>query len=199
MAHSAAPLRLRQDTRCAGGLRPVLTDCPLPPPPGYGASGAMTTNHRSAADAERLFREHHIRLVAQLRRHLDVPNDLAEDACARAWEQLLRYEPAGEEVIGWLYTVAKHEAFTMIARRNRETPLEELAQRPAGDLEAVVEARRTLHLLGELNPRQRQVLRLRAQGHSYASICQATGHTYTWVNRHMTEGRRALRRRMDGR
>jgi DNA-directed RNA polymerase specialized sigma24 family protein len=37
------------------------------------------------------------------------------------------------------------------------------------------------------------VLLLRADGHSYKAICELTGRTYTWVDRHISEGRQALR------
>jgi hypothetical protein len=36
-------------------------------------------------------------------------------------------------------------------------------------------------------------LTCRLLGLSYKDAQRATGHTYTWVNRHITEGRRALR------
>lgn len=38
------------------------------------------------------------------------------------------------------------------------------------------------------------MLRLRGQGWSYEQIYGLTGRTYTWVNRHLAEGRTALRK-----
>jgi hypothetical protein len=35
------------------------------------------------------------------------------------------------------------------------------------------------------------------RGLSYREICECTGRTHTWVNRHITEGRQALRYLID--
>jgi DNA-directed RNA polymerase specialized sigma24 family protein len=48
-------------------------------------------------------------------------------------------------------------------------------------------------LLADLKPDQRRALALFGFGLSYAEICQATGWTYTKVNRSIAEGRAALR------
>jgi DNA-directed RNA polymerase specialized sigma24 family protein len=45
-----------------------------------------------------------------------------------------------------------------------------------------------------LGTHRRSALTLRAAGYSYKEIQQLLGVTYTWVNRHVTEGRQALRR-----
>lgn len=149
-------------------------------------------------DEEELFRRHNHPLVALVQRRLGVSREVAEDACALAWLQLLRRQPGRERIVGWLYTVAKHEAFALLRRTRRESPDDEVAARPDGlDLDDAIEARRALRLLDWLKPQQRLVLRLRMEGHSYASIQACTGQSYTWVNRHVTEGRRALRERLD--
>jgi DNA-directed RNA polymerase specialized sigma24 family protein len=156
-------------------------------------------HHGRAVDrrqAEELFLRHHGRLVRQLERRLRISRELAEDACGLAWLQLIRVRPGGGEgIVGWLYTVAKHEAFTLLARRGREMPRGDLpVVSRTLDIEEVLDARSALSLISQLKPQQRLVLLLQAEGHSYRSICQLTGHTYTWVNRHISEGRRALRR-----
>ncbi len=46
-----------------------------------------------------------------LQARLNASRELAEDACGLAWLQLLRLQPGGDRIDGWLYTVAKHEAF----------------------------------------------------------------------------------------
>jgi RNA polymerase sigma factor (sigma-70 family) len=148
-------------------------------------------------DEEELFRRHHERLVGLLQSRLRVPRELAEDACSVAWIQLLRKQPRGDQIVGWLYTVAKHEAFVLMRRARREALCEELAWLTAAELHEIVAARDTLRLLAHLKPQQRHVLQLQAEGHSYKAICQLTGRSYTWVNRHITEGRRALRQLID--
>jgi hypothetical protein len=50
--------------------------------------------------------------------------------------------------------------------------------------------------LAQLKPQEIRALQLRAEGYSYREICQLTGWTYTKVNRCLTEGRRALARRL---
>jgi RNA polymerase sigma factor (sigma-70 family) len=146
-------------------------------------------------DAEELFRRHHKRLVGLLQSRLRIPRELAEDACSVAWIQLLRKQPRRDQIIAWLYTVAKHEAFVLMRRARREPVYEELAWLTITvDQDEVVAARDALRLLGHLKPQQQQVLLLQAQGHSYKAICQLTGRSYTWVNRHITEGRRTLRK-----
>jgi RNA polymerase sigma factor (sigma-70 family) len=141
-----------------------------------------------------LFRLHHQRLVARVQWRLGISREIAEDAVAFAWMQLIRTEPAHENVVGWLYTVAKHEAFVLIRAAAREQAVEE--PQPAHSAPApgdILEARKVLALIDRLKPQQRMVLRLRMAGLTYQEICRQTGHTYTWVNRHITEGRQALR------
>jgi DNA-directed RNA polymerase specialized sigma24 family protein len=43
---------------------------------------------------------------------------------------------------------------------------------------------------------QRQALTLWAQGYRYKEIAERLGKTYTWTNRHITEGLRSLRQAM---
>lgn len=153
----------------------------------------MTCHHRSAKTVEQLFRDHHADIVATLQRRFEVSPEIAEDACSRAWEQLLRLQPRGDRLDAWLYTVAKNEAITILQRRRRETPVAEPQTDDNSDLMAVLEARDILRVMTALKPQQQVVLRLRAEGHSYTDIAEITGRTYTWVNRHLREGRAALR------
>jgi RNA polymerase sigma factor (sigma-70 family) len=162
--------------------------------PATNRSGAAGDRHV----AEELFRNHHDRIVRLLQVRLGVSRELAEDACGLAWLQLLRLQPDADRIVGWLYTVAKHEAFALLARSRREIAGEELPLVASGsDFADVVDARDALRLIAQLKPQQRQVLLLRAEGHSYKAICELTGRTYTWVNRHISEGRQALRLLID--
>lgn len=161
---------------------------------------SRTLTQTARIDADALFREHHEKFVRQLLSRYEVPRELAEDACSVAWARLLRRDPVPETVAGWVYTVAKHELFELIRRRQRDLPVDELWVRgQAEDLEAHVDAQRGVEFLGTLKPQQRVVLHLRAKGYSYDEICEITGQTYTWVNRHINEGRAALRKFMTGR
>jgi DNA-directed RNA polymerase specialized sigma24 family protein len=51
-------------------------------------------------------------------------------------------------------------------------------------------------LRDRLTDNQRAALTLWAQGYRYKEIAQKLGKTYTWTNRHITEGLRALREAM---
>lgn len=150
-------------------------------------------------DEEELYRRHHGGLVRAIQVRLRVSSELAEDACSFAWLQLIRHQPGRENVVGWLYTVAKHEAFALLRGQRRATPVEELPRTASSEgPEAQVEARETLRVVRDLRPQQRVVLLLQAQGYSYKEIVARTGKTYTWVNRHLTEGRQAARRLDEG-
>jgi RNA polymerase sigma factor (sigma-70 family) len=157
------------------------------------SDGEPTVSYRGR-EAE-LFRRHQHELVLMVQGRLSVPRELAEDACSLAWLQLLRRPPTHENVVGWLYLVAKREALALLYRYSREEEPE------AGDepmietdgLDAVV-AKQEARLIARLKPQQRLVLLLRGEGYSYSQIQTATGKSYTWVNRHLSEGRAALRR-----
>jgi DNA-directed RNA polymerase specialized sigma24 family protein len=62
------------------------------------------------------------------------------------------------------------------------------------DVELAHEARDLLRSIAALGINRRTALTLRAAGYSYREIQDLLGVTYTWVNRHVTEGPRALRR-----
>jgi RNA polymerase sigma factor (sigma-70 family) len=143
-------------------------------------------------------------ILATARRYSSTPED-ADDAYQRGLEILLRKAPTtGEdELIPWLKTVVKHEAFALRRQRERHSPLTddgELRERatPPGityDQAARYERlRQGAEALRLLKPHETRGLRLRAEGYSYKEICRSTGWTYTKVNRVLTEGRRALRR-----
>ena len=111
---------------------------------------------------------------------------------------MLCSQPDRTAIFAWLRVVAKHETFALLARARSESPRRGAPPvASAGDLADVVEARDALRLIAQLKPQQREVLLLRAEGHSYKAICELTGRTYTWVIRHISEGRYALRLLID--
>jgi RNA polymerase sigma factor (sigma-70 family) len=163
-------------------------------------------------DEAALFLEHQRFLLRVTARRFGGSQELAEDGCAFAWLQLLRRQPDREAVIGWLRVVARNEGLRLLRISRREPLLEDRpAQRrdfasgeplswqellPAReDTELAVEARELLRALAGLRWHQRTVLTLQLAGYSYKEIAQRLGKTYTWVNRHLTEGRAELRRR----
>jgi DNA-directed RNA polymerase specialized sigma24 family protein len=146
-----------------------------------------------------LYREHSAGLVRLLRGRLRLDDDQAAEVAAIAWLRFLEKQPARDNVFGWLYTTAKHEAFARWRQLRREPLLDEVVE-PAEDLDLAAQLDRaelTKRLAdvfaGWLTHNQRAALWLWAQDYSYREIAAELGKTYTWTNRHISEGLRVLR------
>src|SRR4051812_17290929 len=151
-----------------------------------------------------LLSRHSAGLLATARRYSLTPED-AEDAYQRGMEILLTKAPTTheDELLPWLTTVVKHEAFAVRKSSGRAMP-----SASAGDSEPDAVAwtderaerferlRVGAEAMSNLKPQEIRCLLLRAEGLSYQEICKATGWTYTKVNRCITEGRRAFLRRV---
>jgi RNA polymerase sigma factor (sigma-70 family) len=155
-----------------------------------------------------LLARHGAQILTTARRYSATPED-AEDAYQRAFEILLTKAPSTSEkdLVPWLKTVVKHEAFAIRRQRERSAPVSddgELAEPPASGAPTHDRAERFERLrlgaeaLHRLKPQEVRCLVLRAEGYSYKEICELTGWTYTKVNRCLTEGRRAFLRRVAG-
>ena len=156
--------------------------------------------------ALRLLARHGARILATARHHAATPED-AEDAYQRGIEILLTKAPSTseDELIPWLKTVVKHEAWALRRQRERHSPVTddgELRDRPAPTAVTHEQAERLERLrlgaeaLAQLKPHEVRALRLKAEGFSYREICAMTGWSYTKVNRLLTEGRQAFLRRV---
>src|SRR5688500_16550614 len=154
-----------------------------------------------------LLARHGPQILATARRYAATPED-AEDACQRGLEILLTKAPSTseDELIPWLKTVVKHEAFALRRQRDRHSPVTddgELRDRPGASVtheqaERLERLRQGAEALGQLKPHEVRALVLKAEGFSYREICSITGWSYTKVNRLLTEGRRAFLRRVSG-
>ena len=158
------------------------------------------------AAATALVARHGAQILATARRYAATPED-AEDAYQRGLEILLRKAPTTREceLVPWLKTVVKHEAFALRRQRDRHTPLTDdgdVRDRPTpakithDRAEQYERLRQGAEALAQLKPHEIRALQLKAEGYTYREICQLTGWTYTKVNRCLTEGRRALARRL---
>jgi RNA polymerase sigma factor (sigma-70 family) len=179
------------------------------------AEAAMRIVHRrrpgrSEVDpaALELIARHGSQILATARRYSSTPED-AEDAYQRGLEILLTKAPTTreEELVPWLKTVVKHEAFAIRRQRERHTPTSDdghLAEPPTADAATHDQAERLERLrqgaeaMGRLKPQEIRCLLLKAEGFSYREICDRTGFSYTKVNRCLTEGRRAFVERLAG-
>jgi RNA polymerase sigma factor (sigma-70 family) len=135
--------------------------------------------------------------------------DDAHDAYQRGLEILMRHAARldPERAAGWLHTVVKHEALAINRSRRRmlgasEVDLDALEARTSASPEERVLAAdrvaRSAEALHGLKPQEVRALWLKALGHSYEQICEATGWTYTKVNRCLAEGRKSFLERYAG-
>jgi RNA polymerase sigma factor (sigma-70 family) len=147
-------------------------------------------------------------ILATANRYAATPED-AEDAFQRGLEILLTKAPSTREgdLVPWLKTVVKHEAFTIRRQRERHSPVTDdgaVAERTTGPAATADQAERLERLrhgaeaLSRLKPQELRALVLKAEGYSYREIAAITGFSATKVNRCLVEGRRAFLRRVDG-
>jgi RNA polymerase sigma factor (sigma-70 family) len=149
-----------------------------------------------------LIARHGPEILRTARRHSANPDD-AEDAYQRGLEILLTKAPttSADELVPWLKTVVKHEAWAIRRARERAAPVTGDGRPPdragaAAQTQESVERFERLfqsaEALRRLKPQELRALVLRAEGYSYRQICDITGWSYTKVNRCVTEGRRAF-------
>jgi RNA polymerase sigma factor (sigma-70 family) len=143
------------------------------------------------------------RLRRLVRRQVNAPEALIEDACQVAWSRLLRDHarvPRGS-ALGWLTTTAGREALRSLNRQAREVPLDDpaeseqlatLAARAAGP-EQIAEWRDKLAEVRCLPDRQQKLVWLHATGQTYAEIGVGTGDTTRTVERQLLRARQRLR------
>lgn len=89
-------------------------------------------------------------------------------------------------------TLAWLELVTYVPYRGVSLTPEALIEGPV-DLDSQLEAKRGLSILASLPERQCRYLALLVAGYCYQEIVELDGVTYTWTNRHITEGLRVLR------
>jgi DNA-directed RNA polymerase specialized sigma24 family protein len=151
-----------------------------------------------------LLSRHSAGLLATARRYSITPED-AEDAYQRGVEILLTKAPttSEEELLPWLRTVVKHEAFAVRKSTGRALPADEplegeatAAAWTAERAERYERLRLGAEAMAGLKPQEIRCLLLKAEGLSYQEICAVTNFSYTKVNRCITEGRRAFMRRV---
>jgi RNA polymerase sigma factor (sigma-70 family) len=156
--------------------------------------------------------EHHATAVMATARWFAATPDDADDAYQRGVEIMLTKAPIRDgrpiprdELLPWLRTVIKREAWAIARQRQRAAPL----IRPDDPLDPIsfedgsvdpAERRERLRLaaeaMGALKPQEARALRLKAAGYSYRQIQERCGWTYTKVNRCLTEGRQAFAERV---
>ena len=150
-----------------------------------------------------LLSRHSAGLLATARRYSQTPED-AEDAYQRGVEILLTKAPTTREadLLPWLKTVVKHEAYAVAKSSGRALASSEIDGEALAWTDDRAERYERLRVGAEamagLKPQEIRCLLLKAEGLSYQEICDATGFSYTKVNRCLTEGRRSFLKRVAG-
>src|SRR3954449_6161864 len=133
----------------------------------------------------------------------------ARDAHQRGLEILMRHAARldADRAPGWLHTVVKHEALAINRTRSRSVGGEDVdfdaievrtAPSPEDRVLGFEQVARSAEALQRLKPQEVRALWLKAMGNSYQEICDATGWTYTKVNRCLAEGRKSFLARYAG-
>jgi len=165
------------------------------------ARSRVTKRRELEPAALELIERHGPEILRTARRYSRTAED-AEDAYQRGLEILLTKAPSAEEddLVPWLKTVVKHEAFCLQRQRDQlgagtDEALEWTAAPVTTDEQ--VEQRESFLIgaeaLANLKANEVRCLLLLADGMSYRQIAEAEDWSYTKVNRLATEGRRAFR------
>jgi RNA polymerase sigma factor (sigma-70 family) len=153
-------------------------------------------------DEAELFERHAERLLRVVRRAIGGRRHIAEDACSFTWLQLLRTQPERGSIFPWLCVVAINEARRLLKGQARHAEFDEdaagHAPSPGGrstDVQLTLDVREALEHIAELSAQQVRIFSLHVAGLTYDEICEATGYTWTQVNRHMVLARSRVRAR----
>ena len=149
--------------------------------PSRKTEGAFDTRHAWVRAA---VREHQPALLRYATRLLGDP-DRARDVVQDSFVRLLAQPPARVEghVVEWLFTVCRHRALDVLRKEGRmkgfgageEERVAASDPRPGRLLETAEASAILLHLIEELPPHQREVIRLKFQnGFSYKEISRIT-------------------------
>lgn len=148
-------------------------------------------------DEATLFRSYDAALRIAVRAAVAGPDVHVDDACSHAWLQLMRHQPARDQIFAWLKVVAIRHAWRLNRTEDRDLHLD---ARPAWidwmfpvDDDARLRAREALRAVADLPDRQRDYITRQAAGHTYNEIATTTGATRTNVNKHLVKARRHLR------
>jgi RNA polymerase sigma factor (sigma-70 family) len=154
-----------------------------------------------------LFERYGRRLVRLTAYTVRTSPDIADDACAFAWAQLLARQPRRETVFAWLRTVARHEALRLDGIARRATSLEREAASASADIsthtiepeshrwtaetaQGMIEAQERL---AALPVRERTIALLRAAGWRYDELAEHLGLSRTRVGQLLARADARLR------
>jgi len=150
--------------------------------------------------AERTFQRHHAQVYRYLRRRTDSPDqaeELTQEVFADAAAALARLSSPPNEMLAWLYTIARRRFLDEARRRRRRgslVPLEGVVEElPAREYDpSVTEALR--QAMWRLPPAQRRVVCMKLfEGRSFAEIASVLETTQAAAKMRFTRALRTLR------
>jgi RNA polymerase sigma-70 factor (ECF subfamily) len=161
-------------------------------PASIGARHASTVNLSDEAIA-RLFEQESAKLWRSLLLHAADP-EIASDAAAEAFAQLIRARAGVRDARAWLWRVAFRLADRELASRSRPHPIDQTAYdmpEPVIDL---------IRALAKLSPMQRRAVVLHHLADwSVAQVASVLGTSRSAVTVHLHRGRRRLRELLEDR
>jgi RNA polymerase sigma factor (sigma-70 family) len=157
----------------------------------------------AAVEVEALYRAFAERLQRSIRRRVDAPEAVIEDACQTAWVRLILHarDVNPDSAQGWLTVTALRAALELTRRERREASLDErLEQGETAEPvhnhpgpEELCQTRARLGALARLPRRQARMLWLQAAGLSYREIAHAEPReSERTVERQLYHARRQL-------
>jgi RNA polymerase sigma factor (sigma-70 family) len=136
-----------------------------------------------------------------VRKGVEMPDGMVEDACQFAWSQFVSHccQIQRDAALSWLTTTALREAFKLRRRADRDLSLDALCE-GLGDavmptvveVEELLEARDRLQDVRRLSRRQQRLLWLQAIGLSYTEMATHEGCTKRTVQRQLLRARGAV-------
>src|SRR3954462_948532 len=190
-------LQRSQDATAGGMLTKLLT--------AVGGTRSRPPRDEIEPAALELVRRHGAQIMSTARRYAATPED-AEDAYQRGLEIRLTKAPttSAEDLVPWLKTVVKHEAFALRKQRERSgMPSDNEPPVATGvetheQVERLDRLQRGAEAMQRLKPQEIRCMLLLSEGYSYKQIQAVTRFSYTKVNRCLTEGRRSFLRKVEG-
>lgn len=127
-----------------------------------------------------------------------------QDACAIAWTKLARRPDIDltvrPRVVGWLRTVAVHEAWHLEQQDRRHSPLnldaeclQDALLDPVDPQDRIIGLERMRYVLQTMPPRQLEAFMLHLAGYTYSDIAHRLNVTLRVVNRRMVRARAHIR------
>ena len=155
-------------------------------------------------EVARLYSAQAVRVRRLVRRGVNAPEPVIDDACQVAWSRLVHHRARvrRDSATSWLVRTAMREVFKVMARGDRELSLERLVEQTPDRvslatpalLDELVEQRARLESIRTLPERQQRLVWLQGLGLSYSEMAGETGATRRTIERQLLRARRTLAR-----